>query len=197
MHMCARGADATAPWSGKSNHRQVHTPQALRSAAMCDIFSAAGIHISSYHRGNLILYCRSTWTQTTPRVWHPPRSLVHTLHPCKDTELRSWHLQIFWVRARSKPSSTIAYRERRIQSCIAEARSELVVACAASILAARLGTCPHTPRPTTPRTRSDTSWSRPPRQGDSPPNTPRGNQPRPPGRQSWKCGTGNEAPRWA
>jgi len=110
----------------KVNNRLVHTPQALRSEAMCDIFSAAGIHISSYHRGNLILYCRSTWTRTTPRGLHPPRSLAHMFHPCKDTELRSWHLQIFWVRARRKPSSTIAYRERRIQSCIAEARSELV-----------------------------------------------------------------------
>ena len=110
-------------WSGKLSDRQVHTPQALRCEAMCDIFSAAGIHVSSYHRGNLILYCRSTWTRTTTRVWHPPHNLVHTLHPCKDTELRSWHLQILWVRARRKPS-TIAYsgRERKIQACIAEAR---------------------------------------------------------------------------
>jgi hypothetical protein len=66
--------------------------------------------------------------------------------------------------------------------------------CTGARLLAHLGTSPHTPRPTTPCIRSDTSWSRPPRQGDSPPDTPRGNQPPPPGRQSWKCGTGDEAP---
>ena len=118
----------------------------------------------SYHHGNLIIHCRSTWTRTNPRALHLLRMLAHTLGPCRGLGLRSWLLQR--VPGQSSKQAFLHHCRRgygggelKTQACMADARSQLDVACAASISAAHPGTSPHTPRPNTPRNRSDTSWS--------------------------------------
>ena len=157
------------------------------------IRSPTSTRIPLYHHGNLIIHCRSTWTRTNPRARHLLRTLAHMKdeHPCRGPGLRSWLLQR--VPGQSTKEAFLHDRRRgygggklTTQACMADARSELDVACAASISAAHPGTSPHTPRPTTPRNCSDTSWSHARR--DCLPHTRRGNRPRPQGPRSCACG---------